>query len=56
MYVHLTLLTTENGLVKPGVRSARAWFLKIVSVRTSVCVLCVCLCVCVCVCPRPQGY
>ena len=30
---------------------ARAWFLEIVSVRTSVCVFaCVCVCVCVCVC------
>ena len=34
-----------------GRRPARAWFLEIVSVRTSVCV-----CVCVCVCVHPRGY
>ena len=32
-----------------GLWLARAWFLEIVSVRTSVCV-----CVCVCVCPPPR--
>ena len=38
--------------VRAGCRPACVWFLKIVSVRTSVCV-CVCQCVCVfvCVCP-----
>ena len=45
---------------RSGRRLARAWFLKIVSVQTSVCVfVCVCvhvrvffLCVCVCLLPR----
>ena len=43
-----------NSFFKPGVpgyRLVRAWFLKIVSVRMSVCVyVCLCVCVCVCVC------
>ena len=34
-----------------GHRAVHAWFLKIVSMRMSVCVF-VCLCVCVC----PRGY
>ena len=32
---------------------ARAWFLKITSVRMYVCVS---VCVCVCVCVRPRGH
>ena len=36
-------------------RPARAWFLEIVFVRTSVC-MCACLCACVRVCVRPPGY
>ena len=40
--------------VRPGHRPARAWFLEIVSVRTSVCVF-ACVCVCVCVCVRPEA-
>ena len=38
---------------RAGHRPARAWFLKIDPVRTSVCVF---VCVFVCVCPRPRGY
>ena len=38
---------------RAGHRPARAWFLEIVFVKTSVCV-CVCLCVCVCV-SAPQA-
>ena len=34
---------------RAGLWPARAWFLEIVSVRTSVCV-----CVCLCVCPPPR--
>ena len=34
-----------------GHRPARAWFLEITLMRTSVCAF-VCVCVCVCVCPR----
>ena len=34
---------------RAGLWPARAWFLKIDPVRTSVCV-------CVCVCVRPRGY
>ena len=34
---------------------ARAWFLEITFMRTSVCVR-VCVCVCVCLCVRPPGY
>ena len=36
---------------RAGLRPARAWFLKIDPVRTSVCV---CVYVCVCVCPPPR--
>ena len=42
---------------RAGRRPARAWFLEITLVRTSVCVfVCVCVyvCVCVCVCPPPR--
>ena len=43
--------------VRAGLRSARAWFLKIDSVWiVSMCVCVFCVCVCVCVCVRPQGY
>ena len=39
---------------KPGVRWLQhAWFLRIVSVRTSVYV-CVCVCMCACVCLLPR--
>ena len=52
---------------RAGHRLARAWFLRIASVREClyacvcmfVCVcVCVCVrvCVCVCICVRPQGY
>ena len=38
---------------RAGRRPARAWFLKITSVRMYVCV---CVCVSVCVCVRPRGH
>ena len=40
---------------RAGHRPARAWFLKITSVRMYACVR-ACVCVCVCVCIRPRGY
>ena len=43
--MHTILLNQARA----GLRPARAWFLKIDPVRTSVCV-----CVCVCVCPPPR--
>ena len=51
-------ISTCSNQACAGLRPARAWFLKIVSVRMCVCVfvcvcMCVCVCVCVCVCP-PQ--
>ena len=42
---------------RAGHRPARAWFLKITSVRMYVCVcVCVCVSVCVCVCVCPRGH
>ena len=54
------LNTTVHSLLNQARASRRtvpAWFLKIVSVWTSVCVcVCVCVCLCVCLCVCPQGY
>ena len=42
---------------RAGRRPARAWFLEITLMRTSVCVcVCVYVYVCVCLCVRPPGY
>ena len=43
--------------VRAGCRPVHAWFLKIVSLQTSICV-CVCVCVClgVCVCDGTSIY
>ena len=46
---HVTFIFLNQA--RAGLRPARAWFLKIDPMRTSVCV-----CVCVCVCVRPRGY
>ena len=46
------VVVTFLNQVCAGHRPAHTWFLKIVSVQTSVCV-CVCVC-CVCVCPSPR--
>ena len=51
--IHTYIFISEEFLnqARAGRRPARAWFIEITLMRTSVCV-----CVCVCLCVRPPGY